>query len=216
MRPTLAVSAFAFALSATLAPAGQARADDNDLREFRVGMAVKELPRSGYERLTCADSSGRKLRGWEDYRQCPPQASGLRAVSFRYDDKATSLARVNDTYEGTKVQGHPVRLALLIDDTDRVGGLVIETDPSARLFLRKKAFLFGEQVKARYGEEGWACTNQDLASDEQSVGGVSIKEHCEKRTATRHFVLDRVLLRRSGQELKDFVSRSRLEILGAE
>ena len=33
-------------------------------------------------------------------------------------------------------------------------------------------------------------------------------------TAARKLTLDRVLFRKSGQDLKDFVSRSRLEILG--
>lgn len=212
MRPAPVVLAFL----AALAPAWPARADGNDLREFRVGMAVSDLPRSGYQDFSCADGPERKLRGWEDYQQCPPQAPGLRAVRFRYDEKANPLAKINDAYEGTKVQGHPVLLTLLIGDAGRVGALVIETDPNVRLFLRKKAFLFGERVKARYGEEGWACISQDLAPDELPVGGVFVKEHCEKKTATRRFVLDRALFRRSGQDLKDFVSRSRLEVRGTE
>ena len=195
-----------------LAPTQAARADENDLREFRLGMKLSELPRSGYLGFACADNPEHKLNSWQEYDQCPPQASGLRAVRFRYDENASPLAKFNDTYEGTKVGGHPVRLTLLIGDPGQVRGLVIETDPTARLFMHKKAFLFGEQVKARYGEAGWVCVNQDLAPDEQPIGGLSVKEHCEKATATRHFVLDRALFRRSGQDLKDFVSRSRLEI----
>ena len=41
-----------------------------------------------------------------------------------------------------------------------------------------------------------------------------MNEHCEKATAARRLTLDRVLFRRAGQALKDFVSRTRLEILG--
>ena len=216
MRSVLAASALALVAVAALARAQPARAEENDLREFRVGMDAGDLPRSGYLGFSCADSPDIKLQGWQDYRRCPPQASGLHAVRFRYDEAANPLAKVNDLYEGTKVGGHPVRLALLIGGDGRVKGLVIETDPATRLYLRKKAFLFGEQVKGRYGGDGWVCLNQDLTPDEQPIGGVSIKEHCEKTTATRHFVLDRALFRRSGQELKDFVSRSRLEIRGVE
>ena len=216
MRSAFAAVALAAVAVTALAPAQAARADENDLREFRVGMEVGELPRSGYLGFACADSLEHKLNSWQEYRQCPPQASGLRAIRFRYDENASLLAKVNDTYEGTKVGGHPVRLTLLIGDTDRVRGLVIETDPTARLFMHKKAFLFGEQVKARYGDEGWVCVSQDLTPDEEPIGGVSVKEHCDKTTATRHFVLDRALFRRSGQDLKDFVSWSRLEIRDTE
>ena len=216
MRSALAAAALAAIAVTALAPARAARADENDLREFRVGMEVGELPRSGYRGFACADSPEHKLNSWQEYRQCPPQASSLRAVRFRYDENANPLAKVNDTYEGTKVGGHPVRLTLLIGDAGRVRRLVIETDPTARLFMHKKAFLFGEQVKARYGEEGWACVSQDLTPDEEPIGGVSVKEHCDKTTATRHFILDRALFRRSGQDLKNFVSRSRLEIRDTE
>lgn len=202
--------------AAALVAVPLARAEENDLREFRIGMSVAELPTSGYLGLVCADApkgaSERTLRSWQDYRQCPTEPSGLRAVGFRYDESANPLAKVNGLYEGTKVGGHPVLLTLLIGD-DRVEGLVIETDPAARLYLRKKAFLFGEQVKARYGEQGWACTEGQPSADEEPVGGVFLKEHCEKTTSTRRLVLDRALFRRAGQDLKDFVSRSRLEIL---
>ena len=88
------------------------------------------------------------------------------------------------------------------------------SDPAARLYLRKKAFLFGEQVKARFGGAGWTCASQDPAADQEPVGGVFLNEHCEKTTAARKLTLDRALFRRAGQDLKDFVSRSRLEILG--
>ncbi|MGI4942468.1 MAG: hypothetical protein ACRYHQ_18200 [Janthinobacterium lividum] len=216
MRSTFAAVALTAIAVTTLVPTQAARADENDLREFRVGMEVGELPRSGYLGFACADSPEHRLNSWQEYRQCPLQASSLRAIRFRYDENANPLSKVNDTYEGTKVGGHPVRLTLLIGDADRVRGLVIETDPTARLFMHKKAFLFGEQVKARYGEESWVCVNQDLTSDEEPIGGVSVKEHCDKMTATRHFVLDRALFRRSGRDLKDFVSWSRLEIRDTE
>ena len=188
--------------------------ETNDLREFRVGMAVDEMPRAGYLGFACASGSGRKLDGWQDYRQCPPEASGWHAVRFRYDEAANPLAKVNDLYEGTKVGGHPVLLTALLGDDSRLKGLVIETDPAARLYLRKKAFLFGAQVKARYGDANWTCASQEPSADQEPVGGVFVNEHCEKTTPSRRLTLDRVLFRRAGQELKDFVSRSRLEIIG--
>ena len=188
--------------------------EDNDLREFRIGMAADEMPRTGYLGFACADGPGRKLDSWQDYRQCPAEASGWHAVRFQYDEAANPLAKVNGLYEGTKVGGHPVLLTALMGDDARLKGLVIETDPAARLYLRKKAFLFGEQVKARFGGANWTCASQEPTADQEPVGGVFVNEHCEKTTASRRLTLDRVLYRRAGQELKDFVSRSRLRILG--
>lgn len=214
MRPSLAALLLALAVARPATAADTAPGTpENDLREFRVGMAADELPRTGYLGFTCADG-GRKLDNWQAYRQCPAGASGWHAVRFQYDEAANPLAKVNGLYEGTKVGGHPVLLTALIGDDARLKGLVIETDPAARLYLRKKAFLFGEQVRARYGSAGWTCASQDPAADQEPVGNVFINEHCEKVTAARKLTLDRVLFRKSGQDLKDFVSRSRLEILG--
>jgi hypothetical protein len=190
-----------------------AAAQENDLRGLRVGMEVRDLPRSGYIGLACADAPGTALSDWQDYARCPADGSGRRAVRFQYDDSANPQAFVNDKYEGTKVGGHPVLLTLLIRDGGRVEGLRIETDPTARLFFRKKAFLFGELAKARFGEEGWTCTSGQPTEDAQPVGGVFVQERCEKATPTRRYILDRALFRRPGQELREFVSRSRLEIV---
>ena len=56
------------------------------------------------------------------------------------------------------VAGHPAILTLLIDDSGDVASLQIETDPKARLYVRKKAFFLGLQARSRYGSDGWACT----------------------------------------------------------
>lgn len=190
-------------------------AGENDLREFRVGMPVAELPAEGYTGFACADDPARKLDGWRDFAACPADARGLHAVRFGYDEAANFRAGVNEQFEGTKVAGHPVLLTLLIGGEGAVGGLTIETDPKARLFLRKKAFLFADQVKARYGEDGWACESASPAADEEPVGGVFVKERCEKTAGERRLILDRRLFRRPGQELKDFVGATRLTILRA-
>lgn len=214
MRRVLAALLLASAAACPAAADTLPGTPENDLREFRVGMAADEMPRTGYLGFACADGSGRKLGGWQDYRQCPAQASGWHAVRFQYDEAANPLAKVNGLYEGTKVGGHPVLLTALMGDDSRLKGLVIETDPAARLYLRKKAFLFGEQARARYGDANWTCASQEPSPDQEPVGGVFANEHCEKTTPGRKLTLDRVLFRRAGQGLKDFVSRSRLEILG--
>jgi hypothetical protein len=191
-------------------PVSAGATEPADLREFRVGMRVEQLPASGYVGFTCAAAPERKISGWGEWRVCPADAERLHEIRFRYDETTSRPGA-----EGTMVGGHPVLLSLLIGEEGRVDGLRIETDPAARLFLRKKAFLLGPQAMARYGEDGWICTEGEPTADEQPVGGVFIKEHCEKRTPTRHFIVDRALFRHPGQELRDFVGTTRITILGA-
>ncbi len=58
-----------------------------------------------------------------------------------------------------------VILTLSIDDAGRVVGLEIMTDPKARLYLKKKAYLLGTQAMSRYGADGWTCSEQPPGAD---------------------------------------------------
>ena len=186
-------------------------AEPNDIREFRVGMAVVDLPVGGYGDFTCTAEPGRKIASWSQYKECPADAAGRHEVGFRYDLDANPMASVNEAYNGTKVGGHPVVISLLIGDA-RVDAIRIDTDPHARLYLRKKAFLLADQVKERFGKDGWVCKEAAPSADEQPVGGVFIKEHCEKTAAGRHLILDRQLYRNPNQDLTSFVGGTQLLI----
>jgi len=200
-------------IAATLAAFAAAHADEmNDVRNLRVGMPLAELPATGYDGFACAADAAIKLAGWADYTRCPADAAGRRGVSFRYDEADNPLARVNESYTGTRVGGHPVLIALIIGEDARVDAIRIETDPQARLYMRKKAFLLAEQVKERYGQDGWACTEGSPTAAEQPLGGVFIKQHCEKVTPTRHLVLDRELFRNPDDDPRLFVNATHLLI----
>jgi hypothetical protein len=188
-------------------------AESGDLRALRIGMAVSEMPATGYTDFNCTDAPSRQLSSWSEWASCPAATGGLHAVSFRYDDSNNELARITDKDEGTKIAGQPVLLAALIGDDGRLDGLRIETDPKARLYQHKKAFLFGLQVRARYGDDGWTCTQGEPATDEQPIGGVFVKEHCEKTANGRHFVVDRELFRRPDKDLREFVGGTQVLIL---
>lgn len=187
-------------------------ADPNDIREFRVGMALGELPRSGYGEFTCTAEPKRKIEAWPQYKECPADAAGRHEVGFRYDLDANPMASLNEGYNGTRVGGHPVLISLLIGDDARVDAIRIDTDPHARFYMRKKAFLLADQVKERYGKDGWICKEGTPSADEQPVGGLFIKEHCEKTTASRHLVLERELHRDPGKDVTNFVGSTRLLI----
>ena len=179
----------------------------NDLRDIRLGMAVTELAESGYVDFSCAADPKRTLSGWKDWRDCAADANGTRSIRFGYDP-ATSR-------DGTMVAGHPAILTLLIDDTGQVSGLQIETDPKARLYIRKKAFLLGIQARSRYGPDGWACSESRPEPGEQPVGGVYLRERCTKTVSGRSLVVERNLFRRSDQDTRNFVDETRIRILRA-
>jgi hypothetical protein len=186
--------------------------ENDDLRDLRVGMPVSAIPADEYIDLSCAGTNNQTIDGWSDFRKCPKTAAGLYSVGFRFNSRLNSLARVNDSYEGTKVAGHPVRLTVLIDEQGTIDALRIDTDPQARLFWRKKAYLLALAFKNRYGEDGWECRSREPSEGQTAVGGVFILEHCEKNAEGRKLALDRSVYRARGQSINDFVNETHIEI----
>ncbi|MDH2352183.1 hypothetical protein QCM80_16145 [Bradyrhizobium sp. SSUT112] len=183
-----------------------------DLRDLSLGMSVASIPPEEYINLACAEKEGAKLAAWNEFRTCPADEVGLRGISFRFNDEVNPLAAVNDKYEGTKLGGHPVLLRGIVDSSGALQGIRIDTDPNARLFWRKKAYLLALSMRTRYGETGWTCREADSNDGENPVGGLLIKEHCEKRSERRHLILVRELYRRADQPLWDFVNATHLII----
>ena len=189
-------------------PEGADAGEFADVRGFRVGMPLSALPTVGYTGFTCVADTAVRLTGWADYGKCPADGAGLREVAFRYDD---------DAGHETKVAGQPVLLSLLMQRNGTVQAIRMSTDPSARLFLRKRGYLFGKQVMARYDDAGWVCHGTPPAGDEEPVGGMFVREHCEKQLGQRHLVVERELYRGKGTAADAFVSRSRFTVsLGSD
>jgi hypothetical protein len=212
---TLGKASFAGIALALLAGAASAAEDplEGDLRDLRVGMSVAELPTEGYVDLACGSNGGAQdgaLDAWADYARCPPDPAGLHEVTFAF--APSPLAALGDRWEGTKVAGHPVIPSLLIDDGGVVQGIRIVTDPEARLYLRKKAFLLGIRVMGRYGRDGWRCVEAEPGEGRAPVGGMFIDRRCEKIFHDRRLILETDLYRAAGQEGRDFTDATRLEI----
>ena len=219
-RATAAVAVAALVAVALAAPAPAA--DDperGDVRDLRLGLHVSELPGRGYVDFACGNDGGEPGTplegGWADYAQCPPEASGLHEVAFRYDDALQPWAKVNDNWEGTKLAGHPVILSLLIDDGGVVQGIRAVTDPDARMYMKKKAYLLTLRVKGRYGRDGWSCRQEQPVGGRSPVGGVFIDEVCEKDYNGRHLVVRTNLYRTAEQSGRDFTNSTRFEILSS-
>lgn len=171
---------------------------DNDLRTLRVGMPATALPPSGFADLACS-GGGKSLSTWQQWRECKPDAAGLRVISFRYGD--------NPEHD-TVVAGQPVMLSLGIAEDGYVHAIIMRSDPSGRVFVRKRGVHFGERVMNHYGDSGWTCKDGEPAAGEEAVGSLFIRQHCEKSFRDRFLVVDRALFRRTGQSQDKFVSET--------
>lgn len=206
-RRTLVATVLVSLVAAAAQTSAAQNPGSNDLRDIQLGKPIAELPDAGYANRVCADNAQASLTTWSSWRDCLIDASGFRAIRFGYDPATNP--------DGTIVAGHPVILTILVDDAGVVSELRIETDPKARLYVRKKAFLFGTQIKSRYGSDGWSCTQAQPKADELPVGGVYLRERCTKVTDGRSILVERNLFRRSDQDLKNFVDETRMTILRA-
>jgi len=192
------VWAASLAVGLLAAAAARAQAAEADLREFSVGMPFSALPLRGYTDFACtAKADGAALKGWAGYRDCPADDAGRHEISFHYDDGGENE---------TKVAGQPMRLSLLLGQDGTVEAIRMQTDPAVRLFQHKKGYRFGEQVMARYGAAGWACSDAKPSENEEPVGGMFLREHCEKTVDMRHLVVDRELYRDKRRSLAGFTS----------
>lgn len=188
--------------------------DQGDLRDLRVGVHVGELPTEGYVDFACGHDGGPPgpaIAAWHEFARCPADAAGRHEVTFAF--APSPLENLGDRWEGTKVAGHPVIPSLLIDDRGVVQGLRIVTDPEARLYLKKKAFLLGVRVMGRYGRDGWTCTEAAPDEGRTPVGGMFIDRRCEKTYHGRRLILDTDLYRTRDQHGREFTGATRLEIL---
>ncbi|AWB20041.1 hypothetical protein DA075_03070 [Methylobacterium currus] len=185
-------------------PALAAGPEIADLRDLRVGMPVSEISPKGYGDLACREGPARTLAGWSDWRACPADATGKRAIGFAYADGTTR--------NGTRVAGHPARLTLLVGEEARVDGLVIETDDAVPLYLRKKGHLLGIQARGHWGDDGWTCTEGKPTGDEAPLGETFVKEECRKSLSGKSVTVTRDLYGHQGADPRAFISRTRIVV----
>lgn len=197
--------AFLIGLALGVAPATAAvEAVHADLHGgVNVGMKAADLPSGDYKDFGCLAPKGKTIAGFGDFAACDADSQGLRELTVSIDEprEETSL-----------VAGHPVDLTLGFDDKGILARIDIVTKSKGPMFLRKKAYLLGLQAKARYGNDGWACTNEGLAADEEPLGPTALKEHCTKTIGDRRVTVDRSLFRKTGADPHNFTSQSHVVI----
>jgi hypothetical protein len=200
-------------LAAAGAPgSAQERPPRLEVWDLRLGSPAGQLP-DEFVDLACGTNGGPPsvpLTGWNDFRRCRPEPSGLREVYFRYDDeleywaKANSLADQMEQYSGTKTYGFPVVVSALIDAQGLLGGIRIVSDPRDTSQNRDDAYLLRNFLTARFGRDNWQCRDLPLEDGETPVDGVFVKQRCGKQIDERtSATLATRYLRKPGQSRFD-------------
>jgi hypothetical protein len=177
-----------FLLGCPLAAGAQEQPTRTEVWDLKLGVAADALP-DGFAEYACGSNGGppgAPMSGWRDFRRCRAEASGLHEVYFRYDDELEYWAKANnfttemEQFSGTKVYGFPVVLSALFDARGVLAGLRIVSDPRDTSRRREDAHALRNFITARFGRDGWACTDHPLADGETPVLRTFIKQDCSK------------------------------------
>ena len=175
------------------------------------------------------------MSGWADYARCAPEPDGLHEVYFEYDDEAEYVARAHDDFAagweaGTAIDSFPIIASALFDDTGRLTGLRIVTDPRPDQrndpFLhfrpRQEHYLLALYLKPRLGISEGDCQSAAPGPGEGAVLGMFAKEDCSRTADGVHITLSSRFFRRPGETDIDpatgmrtegaFVSETRAEM----
>jgi hypothetical protein len=186
-----------------------AASDRSEIHGLKLGQQASAMTLDGWGELACGSNGGPprlRLNSWKDYAKCPPETSGLYEVAARFDDEAEYIGRAIDDplyaaqQTGTRVAGHPVILSVLFDVNGTLRGIRLVTDPRATPLERRMAHLLRLAVINHYGADGWTCVDLPAAEGETPVGGVFLKQRCEKATPQRAMTVEAHLLRKAGQQ----------------
>jgi len=206
--PTLQILLAATALALAMLPARAQVPDRGEIHGLKLGLNASSMTLDGFGELACGSNGGpprQPLDNWKGFAKCRPEPSGLHEVYVRFDDEEEFIGRAIDDPEyaggrtGTRVAGHPIILSALFDDTGVLRGLRFITDPRASPVERRMAHLLRLAIINHYDPAGWTCADLPPDSGETPVGGIFIKQHCEKATPERRMTLDARFLRKRGQ-----------------
>jgi hypothetical protein len=188
--------------------AAQTAHDFGEIHGLKLGLDAQSMTLDGWGELACGSNGGpprQKLGAWSEFRKCAPEPSGLREVAARFDDEAEYIGKaIGDPLyaaqrTGTRVAGHPVILSALFDDGGVLREIRMVSDPRGTPVERRMAHLLRLAVMNHYGPDGWRCTDMPAADGETPVGGVFVKQRCEKTTPERAMTVEAHFLRQAGQ-----------------
>jgi hypothetical protein len=186
----------------------QGRPDPGELRGLKLGQNAQSMPTDGFGEFACGSNGGPprlRLDDWTGFAKCRAEESGLHEVYVRFDDEDEYVGRAIDDplyaarRTGTRVAGHPVILSVLFDGGGVLRGLRFVSDPRGDPAARRMAHLLRLAIINRYGAAGWTCVDHPREAGETPVGGIFLKQTCEKITPERHLWVSARFLRKPGQ-----------------
>jgi hypothetical protein len=197
------------------AAARAAPPDSGEIHGLRLGQQAGTMTTDGFGEFACGGNGGPSrgpIEDWTEFKKCRPEPGGLREVAVRFDDDEEFVSKAIDDplytrRRGTRVGGHPVLLSVLFDESGVARGIRFVSDPRGDGAERRMAHMLRFAVMEHYGMEGWACVDSPPAEGETPVGGVFIKQKCEKSDADRAISVQAQFLRRPGQADLDPVTR---------
>jgi hypothetical protein len=217
---------FGIALAASLgtalwlaAPAAAQMPPRATIWDLKIGAPIAEQPKpAAFRGFACGSNGGpprAPLAGWADFKRCPAEPDALHEVYFEYDDENEYVARAHDNdreisrWAGTHEVTFPVIASALFDDAGILKGIRLVTDArpehrnditEANRKKREEAYNLGSVMASRFNMEPERdCVSQPPAEGEGSVGGLFVKQACERREAGHRIVVRVNLFRKPGQ-----------------
>lgn len=204
--------------------------------DVQLGQPVTIIPDSAAAIIACGTNGGpisTELKSFGDWERCTPEASGLREISFTYDDEKDYIARALELeyralQGGTSAYAHPIVVSVLVDDKGVSQGIRIVTDDRAADADRRLAVVLSKNLQARFGPWNLNCRDIPMGAGEQPVGDTFIHDVCTGTNpdgSGQTLRIEGSYLRKKGQEGLSletqqvnkgyYQSESRMELLNA-
>lgn len=177
--------------------------------DVQLGQPVAQISDADVGEIACGTNGGppgQMLASFADFETCPPEPSGLREVTFNYDDEQDYIAMALEVgYKflqgGTTVFAHPVIVSVLVDEAGIVQGRRIVTDDRIAINDRRTAVTLIRNFKARYGSWSLDCADVAMKEGEQPVGNQFIHEICigQSPDGGTRIAIEASYLRKKGQ-----------------
>lgn len=196
-----------------IVPLSAVSEERKDLRDILIGMSITELPAERYKNYSCV-SDGKTLDSLNDFKLCPSGDNGLYEVGLEFDTTGDERARTNEKLRGTKIVGHPVIVSILIEQSGLIQGLRAVTDPEARAYIKRQAYLLSRRFKSRYGGSNWECLEKKPEDEgNKPIGKMFIDHHCKKVLDDKVITVISKIYREPAQTGKEMINSSSLEII---
>jgi hypothetical protein len=180
--------------------------------DIHIGEAASEIP-DEFINHACGTNGGPpgiSLANFTEFMKCKPGAEGLHEVYFEYDDELEYRARALllraeiRMYAGTTAFEFPVVASAMFDDTGRVRGLRLVTDPRQHVSRDRDEFWeLGKFLRHHFGEDNWACKDLPPDEGEGPVGSLFVKNRCEKTADGVRLILEQRFSQTKGQHFLD-------------